>query len=99
MRDGIQTVEPVKTSFEKDNFTSRRTTGHNLFDPDSLITGEEAEAGLTYTNSSRKFPDVETREKVIRGEISQADVVRLYPRVLNDTSPANYHQVVSVDPR
>ena len=80
MTDPIQEVE---TSFEKDNFTSRRTTGHNLFDPDSLITGEESEKGLTYANSSRKFPDAETREKVIRGEVSQTDVVRLYPRTLN----------------
>lgn len=83
MRDGIQTVEPVKTSFDKDNFTSRRTTGHNLFDPDSLLTGAEEAAGLTYANSSRKFPDAETREKVIRGEVSQEEVAKLYPRTLN----------------
>ncbi len=80
MTDPIQEVE---TSFEKDNFTSRRTTGHNLFDPDSLITGEETAAGLTYANSSRKFPTPEIRESVIRGEVSQADVVKLYPRTLN----------------
>lgn len=98
MRDGIQTVDidqnvrdsnketgytgPV-SGFENDNFTSRRTTGHNLFDPDSLITGEESDQGLTYNNSHRKFPDAETRERVVRGEISQADVVKLYPRVRN----------------
>lgn len=80
MTDPIQEVE---TSFEQDNFTSRRTTGHNLFDPDSLITGEESAQGLTYQNSSRKFPSAEIRESVIRGEVSQADVVRLYPRTLN----------------
>lgn len=79
MRDGIQT----QTSFEKDNFSSRRTTGHNLFDPDSLLTGAESEQGLTYGNSSRRFPDAETREKAIRGEISQEDILRLYPRVRN----------------
>jgi hypothetical protein len=77
--DPIQT----ETSFENDNFTSRRTTGHNLFDPDSLLTGGESAQGLTYQNSSRKFPSAEIREAVIRGEVSQADVVRLYPRTLN----------------
>jgi hypothetical protein len=76
-------IQEVETSFEQDNFTSRRTTGHNLFDPDSLITGEESAQGLTYQNSSRKFPSAEIRESVIRGEVSQADVVRLYPRTLN----------------
>jgi hypothetical protein len=85
MTDPIQVVDAVdaKETFAQDNFTSRRTTGHNLFDPDSLLTGAEEAQGLTYTNSSRKFPDVETREAVIRGEVSQADIVRLYPRTLN----------------
>lgn len=82
MTDPVQEVE-VETSFENDNFTSRRTTGHNLFDPDSLITGEETDQGLTYNNSHRKFPDAETRERVVRGEVSQADVAKLYPRVRN----------------
>ena len=76
-------VQEVQTSFDKDNFTSRRTTGHNLFDPDSLLSGAEEAAGLTYANSSRKFPDNATREAVIRGEVSQDDVLRLYPRTLN----------------
>lgn len=90
MRDGIQTIDtqtakPVTAAkdFATDNFTSRRTTGHNLFDSDSLITGEESAAGLTYANSSRKFPDVETKERAIRGEISQDEIIRLYPRTLN----------------
>lgn len=82
MTDPIQEVD-AKETFAKDNFTSRRTTGHNLFDPDSLLSGAEESQGLTYGNSSRKFPDVETREAVIRGEVSQADILQLYPRTLN----------------
>jgi hypothetical protein len=82
MTDPVQDVDVV-TSFEEDNFTSRRTTGHNLFDPDSLLTGGEEAQGLTYDNSSRVFPSAEVREQAIRGEISQADIIRLYPRVLH----------------
>ena len=33
--------------FDKDNFTLRRTTGHNMHDPESFITGRELEQGLT----------------------------------------------------
>ena len=79
----IDSVQEIETSFEKDNFTSRRTTGHNLFDPDSLLSGEEEAKGLTYANSSRKFPSAEVRESVIRGEMAQADILKLYPRTLN----------------
>jgi hypothetical protein len=43
--------------FESDNFTSRRTTGNNLHDPESLITGGEAALGFTYTNSRRNWVD------------------------------------------
>lgn len=38
----------MKTYFEKDNFTSRRTTGHNAYDPESLLTGVEIAAGFGY---------------------------------------------------
>ena len=40
-------------NFEKDNFASRRTTGNNMYDPESLITGAELAAGLTYKNSGQ----------------------------------------------
>lgn len=39
--------------FDADNFTMRRTTGHNMHDPESLISGAEIAKGLTYTNSKR----------------------------------------------
>ena len=41
--------------FTRDNFTSRRTTGHNMHDPESLISGAELARGLTYTNSRRAW--------------------------------------------
>jgi len=31
--------------FEQDNFAPRRTTGNNLYDPESLITGAELARG------------------------------------------------------
>lgn len=53
---GFQTLQAgidFPSNFEKDNFDSRRTTGNNQFNPDSLITGGELEQGFTYTNSRR----------------------------------------------
>jgi hypothetical protein len=41
--------------FAQDNFTSRRTTGHNIYDPESLITGAEVAEGLSYDNSHREW--------------------------------------------
>ncbi len=38
----------IKSLFENDNFSKRRTSGHNWYDPESLITGAEVKAGLTY---------------------------------------------------
>ena len=73
-------AETQPTSFDKDNFTSRQTTGHNLFDPESLITGKEAEKGFTYDNSERNYPSSEVREAIIRGDIAQADVPMIAPR-------------------
>lgn len=70
-----------KEFFGKDNFTSRRTTGHNLYDPESLITGAEVEAGFTYENSERKFPsDGLLEEFAIRGAMPTADILLIGPR-------------------
>ena len=41
------------TSFDHDNFSSRRTTGHNLYNPDATITQGELDAGFTPENSRR----------------------------------------------
>lgn len=77
-------MQPIKTSFDKDNFTSRRTTGHNLFDPESLITGAEEEKGFTYLNSHRHYPSDEVREAIVRGDIPASKVPEIAPRVFTE---------------
>lgn len=51
------------TSFEHENFSSRRTTGHNLYDPNATITQGELEAGFTPENSYR--PVAKTWEQFV----------------------------------
>ncbi len=68
--------------FGKDNFTSRRTTGHNLYDPESLITGEESERGLTYQNSERSFASVSTELSAYSGELTTDEILVYGPRRL-----------------
>jgi len=77
----MDTVE-TKTEklFAEDNFTKRRTTGHNMFDPESLISGEEAAKGMTYDNSRRVWPDTDTELDAIEGRISTDEVLRVAPR-------------------
>lgn len=67
--------------FAEDNFTSRRTTGHNMFDPDSFITGKELEAGLTYGNSARAFPTFDHYHQAVVGTYTPEEVAALFPRV------------------
>lgn len=66
--------------FGRDNFTSRRTTGHNLYDPESLITGGEAEQGLTYLNSERDFGYSSLEEAAIVGRMSTDAILKFAPR-------------------
>jgi hypothetical protein len=67
--------------FVKDNFTSRRTTGHNLLDPDSLISGAEIAAGLTYHNSSRNWNDHAHYIAACSGQITTEQVLASAPRI------------------
>jgi hypothetical protein len=66
--------------FENDNFTSRRTTGHNMFDPESLMSGEEEARGMTYTNSRRVWPSADVELDAIEGRIDTDEVLRVAPR-------------------
>lgn len=70
--------------FERDNFASRRTTGHNLYDPNSLMSGAESENGFTYANSTRKFPDVETELAAVDGRLTTEEILKVGPRVFTD---------------
>jgi hypothetical protein len=67
--------------FDKDNFTSRRTTGHNMFDPESLISGAEINQGHTYTNSKRKWLDATHYEWAVMGHITPDEILATAPRV------------------
>lgn len=69
--------------FAKDNFASRRTTGHNLYDPESLITGREVSLGLTYSNSHRDHLNEEHFIAAVDGTLNPTDIAYIAPRVLN----------------
>lgn len=76
----------VQTYFEQDNFTTRRTTGHNMLDPESFITGAELAQGFTFTNSHRSFDSQALYDMVVAGDIS-TDLIPLFaPRVFNVTA-------------
>lgn len=75
--------------FGRDNFAARRTTGHNLYDPESLITGAEVEAGLTYYDKrevrglSRVPADLQipVYATLCNGTFSPEEIAKHFPRV------------------
>ncbi len=79
-----QTQTLSEELFSGDNFTSRRTTGHNMYDPNSLMTGEEASKGMTYTNSKRLFPTLEQELAAIDGRMEVDEILKVAPRVFID---------------
>lgn len=68
--------------FDKDNFTLRRTTGHNMVDPESLISGAEIARGMTYTNSKRNWRDEAHYISAVTGAIDTDTVLSTAPRVI-----------------
>jgi len=66
--------------FDEDNFASRRTTGHNLWDPESLLSGGEAKAGLDYSNP-RVWPNYTTYLDACNGFLTADEVLEIAPRV------------------
>ncbi len=75
--------------FSQDNFANRRTTGHNLYDPESLLTGAEIEQGLDYTNSHRVWSSYETYKDACNGEFTPELIAEIAPRkrILNNVLP------------
>ncbi len=65
--------------FSLDNFASRRTTGHNLYDPDSLLTGAEVKAGLGYRDP-RVWVSYEAYVDACEGRLGVNDIEALGPR-------------------
>ncbi len=68
--------------FNSDNFTSRRTTGHNMPDPESLISGAEISRGMTYRNSRRNWRDESHYLAAVSGELTTEQILEQAPRVL-----------------
>ena len=73
----------VVTYFDQDNFSTRRTTGHNMLDPESIISGAELAAGFTYNNSHRVFRDQAQYDAVVSGQIPAYELPNVAPRRLN----------------
>lgn len=71
--------------FEQDNFAFRRTTGHNLYDPESLITGAELARGLTYTNSRRGWLGYRQYHLAARGYFDVETIAAIAERRLTVT--------------
>ena len=73
----------VESMFDRDNYKLRHTTGHNMLDPESLITGAELAEGMTYGNSHRDWLNVGSYKRACSGEMSTNDVLIVAPRILN----------------
>lgn len=80
--------------FEGDNFTIRRATGHNMYDPESLISGAEIAAGMTYTNSRRNWMSEQHYLNAAAGLIACESILRNAPRVLVNIPSLNLTQYV-----
>jgi hypothetical protein len=61
---------------------SRSTPRLNTFDPESLLSGEEIARGCSYTNSRRRWSNLEQYEKACSGEFTGEHILRIAPRVI-----------------
>lgn len=66
--------------FEGDNFTQRRTTGHNWYDPECLISGREVSQGYTYLNSGRWWTDQNHYIRAVSQELTPEEILNTAPR-------------------
>ena len=89
------------SKFDHDNFVSRRTTGHNMFDPESLISGKEIAEGLTYRNSTRSWWNQEHYLSAVQGDFTTEQILEFAPRVLRPlyTYPRLEHWANALAPR
>ncbi len=67
--------------FDKDNFTLRRTTGHNMHDPESFITGKEIAEGYTYLNSRRNWANENHYLAAVVGFLTPEEIAKTAPRI------------------
>ena len=54
-----------------------------MHDPESLISGAESAAGMTYTNSHREYPSESVYFDAVHGRIDCDEIIRIAPRVRN----------------
>jgi hypothetical protein len=69
--------------FTADNYTLRHATGHNMRDPESLITGREIARGLNYDNSHREYDNEGVYLSACSGEERSEFIELCNPRVFN----------------
>ena len=50
------------------------------YDPESLITGSEIAAGMTYYDK-RDWPDIQTWKLACQGKLTTAAILRVAPRI------------------
>jgi hypothetical protein len=66
----------------------------STYDPESLITGAEVEAGATYKDA-RQWPDQHTAERAYSGQLTPDEIAKLAPRLpgMGQGSPAQLADV------
>ncbi len=83
----LQNGNTEKSLFTEDNFASRRTTGLNMYDPESLLTGAEENAGFGYRDP-RVWPSYDTYVKACEGAFTSEDIANIAPiQKLKDILP------------
>lgn len=73
----------IANYFQGDTFAERRNATPSAgvaYDPESLLTGSEEAAGLTYRDK-RVWPDQETYRRALEGRLTPEQVAAVAPRV------------------
>lgn len=73
---------------------SRRTTRLHAYDPESLLSGEEIASGCDYTNSRRRWSNLNEYEKACSGEITPEQILRIAPRMTCAAADSAQNQLV-----
>lgn len=100
MTEQTLTEETYTPDFSQDLFALRRTGGPesygNPYDPESLITGEETAAGITY-DDPRVWPDFPTYQEAVAGRMTPEQIAQVAPRATVTSTIRPYH-VVGIGP-
>jgi len=66
-----------------DVFATTTKPSDAIYDPESLITGEEIARGFTYDNSTRNYAGPYSYKQATRGVWTPEQVAEQFPRVAN----------------